>query len=147
MIYEEIILGVGLVTGLVYYRQLNPNFLKGIFLALVVSFILLKLSQPFLSSISTISLIMLTLMFTIYSGVKKKWLSFIIGLFAFIRLFFGFMHFEGANELKLLMIIPIITFLVVFIKQKDYKKELAILSMLVAYELTNFLQMMELWFW
>ena len=145
MTYEIIIIGIGVLIGLSLFKKTNPIFIKGILVGLVVTFVLTFFGQQLLTDISFFSFGILTLIFTVYSGMNKKWLNLIVGLFAFVSFFFILMNYPFANELKLLMIIPIFCYLLIFRNWKKYNNELSILTILVAYELTEFLRLAEQW--
>jgi len=145
MTYNDIIIGIGVLIGLLLIGRTRPNLLKGILLGLIIGFILTFANQQILITISNYSIIVLTLIFSIYSAINKKWSNFIIGTFALASFIFILNHYPYSNVLKLLMIIPILTYLMTFKKPKKYKNEISILTILVAYELTEFLQLMEQW--
>jgi hypothetical protein len=56
------------------------------------------------------------------------------------------MHFPYGSELELSMIIPIIVYLVILGKDKFKNKQLSILTILIVYELTDFLKLITKWF-
>ena len=55
------------------------------------------------------------------------------------------MHYPYANELKLLMIIPIVSYALTFRKKGKYENELSILTLFVTYELSEFIKLIEYW--
>ena len=55
------------------------------------------------------------------------------------------MHYPYANELKLLMIIPIVSYALTFREKEKYENELSILTIFVAYELNEFIKLTEYW--
>lgn len=145
MNYYTIIILIGVLIGIFLFNKTKPNFLKGILIGLVVSYGLSFFENELLADISFISFGLLSLIFTIYSGIKRKWLSLIIGLFAFVSFFAKFMYWPYANELRLLMIVPIVCYLMTFRKWESYKTELSILTIFVAYELSQFISIVRIW--
>ncbi|WP_452227660.1 MULTISPECIES: hypothetical protein [unclassified Lacinutrix] len=146
MTYEKIIIGAGALMGLFLLNKTKPVFLK-VTLLILVSCSILSFYQDsdLINTISFLGFGILALVFSIYSGINKKWLNLIIGLFAFVSFFFKVMYYPYANELKLSMIIPIIIYIVLLIKNKLENNQLSILTILVAYELTEFLKLITLW--
>ncbi len=132
--------------GLFLLNKTKPVFLK-VTLLILVSCSILSFYQDsdLINTISFLGFGILALVFSIYSGINKKWLNLIIGLFAFVSFFFKVMYYPYANELKLSMIIPIIIYIVLLIKNKLENNQLSILTILVAYELTEFLKLITLW--
>ncbi len=55
------------------------------------------------------------------------------------------MHYPYANELKLSMLIPIVCYALTFRKLESYRTELSISTIFIAYELSEFLKLTELW--
>ena len=54
------------------------------------------------------------------------------------------MHFPYANELKLLMIIPIVSYVLTFRKKDKYENELSVLTIFVAYELAELINLSDI---
>ncbi len=146
MTYEKIIIGIGILIGIFLFKKTKPKFLVGILVGLIISFLLSFIENQLLTNISFISFGILSLLFFVYSGIKRKWLNLIIGIFAFVSFFSKLMHYPYANELKLLMIIPIVSYALTFRKREEYKNELSILTIFVAYELSEFIKLTEQWF-
>lgn len=145
MTYGRIIVLIGVLIGLLLIKKTKPNFIKGILIGLIFSFGISFFKTELSFIISIYSFKVLSLTFIIYSGIKRKWLSLIIGLFAFVSFFAKFMYWPYANELRLLMIVPILCYLMTFRKWESYKTELSILSIFVAYEFSEFLIIILLW--
>lgn len=55
------------------------------------------------------------------------------------------MHFPYANELSLLMVIPILCYLLILKKWKSHLNGLSILTIFVAYQLGEFITLIEIW--
>src|SRR5690606_3310038 len=128
--------GIGILIGIALFRRTKPNFSVGILVGLIISFLLSFFKNILLINISFYSFGILSLIFFVYSGIKRNWLNLIIGVFAFVLFFSKLMHFPYSNELKSLMIVPIATYALTFIKKEKYDNELSILTIFVAYELS-----------
>ncbi len=145
MNYGKIIILIGIIIGFLLFKRTKPNFLKGILIGLILSLGIYSFEIEFLANISFISFGILSLTFAVYSGIKRKWLNLIIGIFAFVSFFSKLMHYPYANGLKLLMVIPIICYVMTLIKSESNKAELSIMTIFVAYELSEFLKLTEIW--
>jgi hypothetical protein len=143
MTYYNIIILIGVLIGLFLFKRTKPIFLKVILIGLVLSFIIFIFEIRPLIYVAFFSFVVLSLIFTFYSGIK--WLSSIIGLFAFASFFGKLMHLPYANEMKLLMLIPILCYIMTFRKWETYKSELSILTIFAAFALSEFLSMILLW--
>ena len=145
MAFAKIIIGIGILIGILLFKKTKPKLLVGILVGLIISFVLSFIENELLTNISFISFGILSLIFFAYSGIKRKWLNLVIGLFAFVSFFSKLMHYPYANELKLLMIIPILSYALTFWKKEKYENELSILTIFVAYELSEFIKLTEHW--
>lgn len=145
MSYKKIIFLIAVIIGILLFQRTKPNILKGILIGLILSIGIPFFENELLTTISFLSFGVLVFIFSIHRGFNKKWLSLIIGLFAFILFFFRAMYFPYINELRLSMLIPILCYMMIFKKWELYKTELSILTILVAYELSEFIKLVELW--
>jgi hypothetical protein len=145
MTNETIIIGIGVLVGLSLSRKNNSNILNGILIGLALSFGLPFTNEILLIRLSFYSFGILTFIFTLYSGLNKKWLNLVVGIFAFISFLVALLHQAYANELKLSMIIPVLTYLLILTKWKKNKDELSVLTILAAYELAYLLNLIEQW--
>ncbi|HZH70132.1 MAG TPA: hypothetical protein VFD80_06760 [Flavobacteriaceae bacterium] len=145
MTYGRIIVLIGVLIGLLLIKNTKPKFLKGLLIGLIVSFGIsfFKTELSFIISIYSFKVLCLT--FIVYSGIKRKWLSLLIGFFALVSFFAKLMYWPYANELRLVMIVPILCYLMTLRKWESYKTELSILTIFVAYELSEFLAIVLLW--
>lgn len=134
-----------IIIGILLFKKTKPKLLVGILVGLIISFFLSFIENQLLANISFISFGILSLIFAVYSGIKRKWMNLIIGVFAFVSFFFKLMYYPYANELKLLMIIPVVCYSLTFIKKEEFKSELSILTIFVAYELSEFIKLIEQW--
>ncbi len=142
---EKIIVGIGILIGILLFKKTKPNLLIGILIGLVISFFLSFIENQLLTNISFINFGILSLVFSVYSGIRRKWLNLTIGIFVFVSFFSKLMHYPYANEFRLLMIIPIACYGLTFVKKENYKNELSILTIFVAYELSEFTKLIGQW--
>ena len=145
MNYEKIIIGIGVLIGILLFKNTKPKLLVGILVGLIISFCLSFIENELLSNVSFISFGALSLIFFVYNSIKRKWLNSIVGIFAFFSFISKFMHSPFANELKLSMIIPIVSYALTFRKKDKYENELSISTIFVAYELAELIKMSENW--
>lgn len=132
------------IIGFLLFKKTKPNFSKGILIGLILSFVVSFFENQILTNISFLIFGILSLTFSIFSGINKKWLNLIIGLFAFISFIFKAMHYPYANELKLSMLIPVLCYVLAIRKWEYHKSEFSILTIFVAYELSELLKLNEL---
>jgi hypothetical protein len=130
MTYEKIIFGIGILIGILLLKKTKPKLLIGILVGLIISVILSFIDNQPIIYISFASF-----------GI----LSLIIGIFAVISFFSKFMQYPYANELKSLMIVPIVSYVLTFRQKEKYENELSILTIFVAYELNEFIKLTEHW--
>jgi len=135
---QKTIIGVGIIVGLYLFGKTKPTFLKAILVGFILSYGLTFFNGTILIDISFFSFGILTLGFTVWSGLHKKWLNSVIGLFGFLSFLWGLLHYEHVNLLQFLMTIPIILFILTLFNLRKYKGEMSILTILAAYELTEF---------
>ena len=145
MNYGKIIIGIGVLIGIFLFKKTKPKLLLGILVGLIISFALSLIENQLLNNISFISFGILSLVFSIYSGIQRNWLNLIIGFFAFVSFLSKLMHYPYANELEILMSIPIVSYGLTFMKKENYKNEVSILTIFVAYELSEFIKQIEQW--
>jgi len=125
-IYKTIILIV-VLAGLFFYKKTKPKGLKFLLILLSLSIVYMilfhnkNLSIPYLIFGSS------AILFTVYCALKNKWLSFVIGLFGFVSFIQNVLHWKYGNEISLLMIIPIISFILILINRKKHINEFSIL--------------------
>lgn len=139
----KIIIIIGIFIGLLRFRQTNPIFLKFILIGYVLSFGMTFFKGYFPMSIAFYSFGILTLLFIFYNVINKKWLNSLIGFIVFISFTWSMMNWVNGNEIRLLAIIPILSFILILRNWKKYKNELSILTILSIYELTEFIKLLE----
>lgn len=135
-----------MLAGILLFRKTQPTFLRVILIGLIITFLLTFTTQKLLINISFFGFGILTLIFTVLSGLRKKWLNLIIGFFAFGSFVFSAMHFPYSNGLKLLMIVPIISYILSLRQRENYENALSISTLLIAYLFTEFLDVITPWF-
>ncbi len=101
---QEIILGIGVIIGLLFYRKTNPNLLKLILAGLSVSYVLGLLNYPLTSTIGFTGFGVSSLAFGIYCATKNKWLSAIIGFFACTTIIHGIMNWPFYGEMQFVIL-------------------------------------------
>lgn len=138
MTYEKIIFGIGILIGILFLNKTTPKLLVLILISWVISFVLLFIENQLLTNFSFVSFGIISFIFIIYSGIKRKGLNLIIGFFAFASFISKIMNYPYENELKLLMIFPIASYILILKEKENYKNELSILTIFVAYELSEF---------
>ena len=137
MNHWNIILGIGTILGLYFFRKIKPTYLKVIFIGLCLSFALPYFEKQEITNIGYFGFGFFSLLYLIHCIIKKRILNIIISLFAFFSFFSMYMGFPFANERKLMMIIPIITYFITFKKIRQYENEISILTILTSYELAE----------
>ena len=142
---EKIIIGIGILIGIFLIKKTKPKLIVGILVGLIISFVLSFAGNQLLTNISFVSFGILSLIFSVHSVIKRKWQNLIIGIFAFILFCAKLLHFPYAYELKLLMIIPIVSYALIFREKRKYKNELSVLTIFVTYELIEFINLIEFW--
>jgi hypothetical protein len=139
MSVEIIILGMAILVGLFLFRITKPKFVKGILIGLIVCIILALFQIKFLSNISFVGFGILSLIYSVYSLINKNWRNLVIGFFAFTSFLFGMLHWRYGTELQLSMLIPIMIYIATLTKWREFKSELSVLTIFVAYEILIFL--------
>ena len=139
MLIAKIILGIGTISGILLYKKTNPLFLKIILIGFLFSYLLGYYVVWPIGTVSFLLFGVFVLTFMIWCGIKRKWLQAIISLFVIVSFVFILENYPYANEMKLLMILPILIQLWIFWNWRKHVKELSILIILFAYELTELL--------
>lgn len=135
MNFERIIFGIGALIGLLFFRQTKPVILKVILIGLAFS-VGLSFFKEYID-ISFFSFGLLTLGYTIWCGIKGKWTSMLIGLFAFLSFTWSFMNFQHWALLQFLMIIPLSLYLWTLHKKKEFISEISVLTAIAGFELSE----------
>ena len=137
MNYWKIIIGLGIILGIYFFKKISPKYLKFIFIGLSISFALPYFEKQEITNVGYFGFGIFSLLYLIHCLIKKSTLNIIISLFAFFSFFSMYMGFPFANERKLMMIIPIITYFITLKKIRQYENEISILTILTSYELAE----------
>ena len=133
----NIIIGLGTILGIFFFRKIKPKYLKVIFIGLCISFTLPYFEKQQITNIGYFGFGLFSLLYLIHCFIKKNIPNIIISIFAFISFISMYMGFPFANERKLMMIIPIITYFITLKKIRQYQNEISILTILTSYELAE----------
>ena len=145
MLHTKIIIGIGVLIGLLLFNKTKPDFLKAILIGLSVCYGLGYFAEFPIGTVAFMLFGILALVFAIWCGKNNKWIGFIIGAFTFVSYVWMFLSYPYANELKLMMIVPIICYVWTLIKYRNYKKEISVLTIFASYELSEFLIIIGSW--
>lgn len=137
MNHWKIILGLGSIFGIYFFRKIKPTYMKAIFIGLCISFYLPYFEKQQITNIGYFGFGFFSLLYLIHCIVKKSIPNIIISIFAFFSFISMYMSFPFANERKLLMIIPIIAYFITLKKIRQYENEISILTILTSYELAE----------
>ena len=142
---EILIFRIGILIGLLLFGITKQKFVKGILIGLIISYALSFFKIQLLTTVGHISFIILCLVYSIHSVINKNWRNLIIGFFAFASLLFGILHWNYGGEVQLSMLIPIVAYLSLFTKWRKYKSEISVLTIFVAYEISQFVVVTQQW--
>lgn len=145
MLHAKIIIGIGVLIGLLVFNKTKPDFLKVILIGLSICYGLGYFVEFPIGTVAFMLFGILALIFAIYCGKNNKWIGFIIGILTFLSYVWIFMSYPYANELKLMMLIPIICYAWTLKKYRNYAEEFSILTILVSYEISEFLILIGTW--
>lgn len=145
MIQTKILIGIGVLIGLLLFKQTKPLYLKVVLIGLSITYGLGYFAVFPLGTVSFLLFGVFVLAFSVWCGLNKKWIGLIIGFFTLISFIFNLVSFPYAYELKLAMLIPIISYALIFRKLDTYKYELSILTILVSYELSELIKIIQFW--
>ena len=145
MTQTKILIGIGVPIGLLLFKQTKPLFLKVILIGLAITYGLGYFAEFPLGTLAYALFAVFALAFSVWCGFNQKWTGLIIGIFTVISYIFNLMSFPYAYELKLAMLIPIISYALIFRKLKAYKNELSVLTILVSYEISELIQIIQFW--
>ena len=145
MTISILIMLVGILIGAMLFRQTQPKILQVILIGLILSLTLPFLNVPILSTISFYLFGILNFIFILFSLKNNKKLSIIIAFLVFLSFLINMMHFPYVNEIRILMLIPILCFILVLKKSKLYKPELSILVIFFAFALREFWYLVDIW--
>lgn len=136
------ILLIGIILSLFYFKNTQSNFLKWILIGLILSVVVPFLSVPILTTFGYFVFGILSLIYTFYCFKLKKHLGMIIGLFVFISFLVSILNLPLLNEVRLMMIVPVLCFAFTFKSPIKYQNELSILIIFAFYQLGELLQLL-----
>ena len=145
MAQTKTLIGIGVLIGLLLFKQTKPLFLKVILIGLAITYGLGYFAEFPLGTVAYVLFAVFALAFSVWCGFKEKWVGLIIGSFTVFSYIFNLMSFPYAYELKLTMLIPIISYALIFSKLRTYKNEFSVLTILVSYEISELIQIIQLW--
>lgn len=141
----EVCIAVGLLAGLLQFFRARPAILK------VIMFILCGcLFLGYFTDLPIKSWVFLIfgigiLGFSIWSLLRKEWLTFCIALFALLSTLWILFNLAYYNYLQLLMILPLLCFAWTVFKWKRFKEPLPVLTLLASYELSELIRLITSW--
>jgi hypothetical protein len=127
------------LVGLTLIFKTKPHLLKIVLIGLGLSFGLTFFRQSLALNIAIISFGVLTIIFSVYCILQKKYLAFIIGLFGVLSFLWSFFNYEFSGFIQASMIIPVICYIVILTKLKKNISELSVLTILATFEMTEFI--------
>lgn len=136
-----LLLSVFISSNLIKYN--NSKLIKGITLAMIFSVMLALFKLTILTTIGFYLFGVSALVFLILSIQRKQWVSIIISFFVVLSVVFKMLQLPFLNELNLIMIIPVMTFLLTFIHREKYTSIYATIIILTAYNLS---ELLSVWF-
>tara|TARA_R110002050_G_C8616626_1_gene487059 strand:+ start:73 stop:516 length:444 start_codon:yes stop_codon:yes gene_type:complete len=145
LIQTKIIIGIGILIGLLLFKQTKPTFLKAILIGLIICFGLGYFVEFPIGTIAFITFGILAFGFSIWCVWNKKWIQMIIGIFTFLSFVWTLFDYQFWNLLQFLMVIPLACYAWTLIKYRNYKNELSVLTVLASYELSEFLVIIATW--
>ncbi len=141
MIYERIILLTAIIASIRFYKETKPKLLKVIVVGVILCYLLKFTGIQYFVTITFFTFGILSFIYTIMSGLNKKWLNLVIGLFTFMSFLFKLMEYTYWSIFRLLLILPILCYIFSFRKLKSNSNELGILTLLIAYDIIDFLNL------
>ncbi len=143
----KIIFGIGVLIGVLFIKKANPTLLKLITIGLGVSYVL-SLITTMTAVIGFICFGFLSLVFGVYSVVKKLWLNAIIAFFVTITITQAVLGFSDYYYIKVrfLLIIPILCYILICINRKKHLNEFSVLTILMANIFASYLDFVKNWF-
>lgn len=137
--FEKIIFGVAVLLGLLLFRQTKLLLLKVILIGLAICYVLSFFPDYIDINIAFFGFGLLTFGFTFWSGIERRWIVMLIGLFAFLSFSWSYLNLEFWGLLQFLMIIPLGCYAWALYKRRAYHQELSVLTVIAGFELTEFL--------
>jgi len=139
MFIQKTIILIIVLASFVFYKKTKPSILKILLILLGLSIIWMILFHNKNLTIPYLTFGISAIVFTAYCVIKKKWLSSIIGLFGLASFIQNVLHWKYGNEMSLLMIIPIISFIIILKNWKKYMNEFSIILIFFTLGLIRFI--------
>ncbi len=145
MTYHTLILGVGILMGLLMFNKTKPIFLKILIIGYLICYIMPMFNSQITINIGFFGFIILTLIFLVWSLFKWYWIGVLTSFSAIIVMIWRTLHWEFLWEIRLLLLISILWYAYLLIKKRTEKNEFSILTIITAFNLTEFLSLIERW--
>ena len=143
MTVGKLIISIAVFIGIALFKNTNPKLLKVILLGFILSFISSFFDRDFLFDISFLSFGFLVLIFLIYNIINKKWLPTLIALPILVLFIFKTQYWPYLSEIQIAMFIPVITYMIIIKNYKTYKNQIAILTILVAFAISEIIRLAD----
>lgn len=137
----KIIIILAIFFGIFSFQKLESKLLKVLFFGFVLSFISSFFDRDLFFDFSFISFGIFVLTYFIYSLYLKKLVPASISFFALASFIFKILYWPFASEIRVVMLIPLVLFIISLINFEKYKSQISILSIIAAYEFTEFFQL------
>lgn len=141
----ELCIAVGILAGLLQFFLARTAILKVILLSLCGCLFLGYFTQLPIKSGIFLTFGLGILVFSIWSFLRKEWLSFCIALFALLStpwILFNWAHY---HYLQLLMFLPLLCFGGMLLKWERFKARIPVLTVLASYELSELIRLITSW--
>lgn len=145
MTYHNLIFGIGILIGLLMFKRTKPVLLKILIIGFAVCYIMPMFRSQITINIGFFGFGFLTMIFIVWSLLKSYWIGVLTSFFALTVLMWRILHWEFLWEIRFLLIIPILWYVYLLIKKKTEKNEFSVLTIITAFNLTEFLTLIERW--
>lgn len=145
MTYINLILGIGILIGLIMFKRTKPILLKILIIGYVICYIMPMFNSQTALNIGYFGFLFLTLIFLIWSLFKWYWIGVLVSFSTLIVMIWRVLHWEFLWEIRFLLIIPILWYAYLLLRKKTEKNEFSVLTILTAYNMTEFLTLIERW--
>lgn len=135
------IIAIGVCIGILLFQKTKPKFLRAILTAFILSFLASFFDGKLFFSFSFLIFGISVLSYFTYSIYHKHWLPASISLFALVSFVFQAQHWPYGSEIRAVMLIPIIVFLITIFNFKKYENQISVLSIIVSYEISEFINL------
>jgi len=139
----RIIISIAVIIGINLFQKTKPKFLKAILIGFILSFLSSFFDGKLFFSFSFLGFGILVLVFLIYSLYYKNWLPASISIFALVSFIFKAQYWPYGSDIRASMLIPITLFLITLFNFKKHKNYISILTIIVAYEVSEFINLLS----